>query len=264
MLDLDKAVFDLRNGSINLKDILAQSSNLTHLDQFKLVLSDQYYRISQGLPCDANHYIGMVPWIAKSPGYAIELIVWQLSPELKNANLAILHEELTRQLELIGSEYKAQLDQAMQEWRFALPDDDELDRLASDFETRREQGEAPRIELWLLLVPPAHRGKFLMRLIDIEAFQLGRQNASIDWPSYRIRFPEYDVELDRAEKKLGKDSVGDQSNRCIREIFETASSEISTKIYEPAISEGVLFRGRFQIEREIGPGSFRNVLLALD
>lgn len=264
MLDLDKAVFDLRNGSINLKDILAQSSNLTHLDQFKLVLSDQYYRISQGLPCDANHYIGMVPWIAKSPGYAIELIVWQLSPELKNANLAILHEELTRQLELIGSEYKAQLDQAMQEWRFALPDDDELDRLASDFETRREQGEAPRIELWLLLVPPAHRGKFLMRLIDIEAFQLGRQNASIDWPSYRIRFPEYDVELDRAEKKLGKDSVGDQSNRCIREIFETASSVISTKIYEPAISEGVLFRGRFQIEREIGRGSFGKVLLALD
>jgi hypothetical protein len=118
--------------------------------------------------------------------------------------LAILQDELTRQLELIGSEYKPQLDQALEEWRFALPDDDELDRLASEFETRREQGETPRIELWLLLVPPAHRGKFLMRLIDIEAFQLRRQNASIDWPSFLARFPEYVAEVSRAEKQLGK------------------------------------------------------------
>lgn len=264
MLDLDKAVFDLRNGSITLKDILEESSNLTHRDQFKLVLSDQYYRISQGLPCDANHYLGIVPWIANSPGHAIEIIVWQLSPELKNANLAILQDELTRQLELIGSEYKPQLDQALEEWRFALPDDDELDRLASEFETRREQGETPRIELWLLLVPPAHRGKFLMRLIDIEAFQLRRQNASIDWPSFLARFPEYVAEVSRAEKQLGKSSEPDQSNRGIREIFETASSEISTKLYEPGIQKGMLFRGRFHIEKEIGRGNFGRVLLALD
>lgn len=260
MTDLTQAIADLKAGSIELTQCLANLPDLGKTDLLRLALADQEYRKSQKLPCNANDYLPRFPWLADSPAYLIELILGQLPSDLDNASLASLQAELTEQIEQIDEAYRASFKEALDAWNSTPLDEDQILQTAVDFETCYKSPQSPKIERWLLKNPVVTRGRLLRKLITSEVYQL-----KTAWESYPERFPEYLKDIEKAHKKYdGEASSRTKTTSNILDIMAPEGDEISTVVYKRPHHVGDLLDGRYRLKEELGSGTFGTVFLGYD
>jgi serine/threonine protein kinase len=260
MTNLSQAIADLKAGSINLAECLANLPDLDKPKQLQLVLADQEYRKSQNLPCNANDYLPVFPWLANSPVYLIEIILGQLPSDGDNAGLESLQTELASQIEQIDEAYRAEFKRAFEDWNSKLLETDQLDQIQRDFEGCYTEVHAPKIEHWLLKYPKASRGRLLSRFVIVDVHQL-----KTDWAPYQERFPEYLADIDRARRQFdGEEVWSEVSSQDLRSVVSSNNNEVSTAIYKHIHHVGDLLDGRYRLDRKLGTGAFGTVFLAYD
>lgn len=100
MSELDFLVAELENGSTDLANCLSSRPNLSHEEQFQLVLADQKYRIRCKEPFSVEHclrYVRILPWLAADLERQEQLIVNEFMLRLMSeSGDALLDQYATR------------------------------------------------------------------------------------------------------------------------------------------------------------------------
>ncbi|MBM4093687.1 MAG: serine/threonine protein kinase, partial [Planctomycetes bacterium] len=135
-----------------------------------------------------------------------------------------------------------------------LPQQQQIDRLADEFERAWKNGQSPRIEDCLDRVDEAWRVHLLEELLAVEFDLLRTRDVTVDVEAYRRRFPGCEAAV-RAAVAL--------SNRRSQRAEGDAADESAGKHDEGKmpLPERI---GRFPVRRRLGKGGFGVVYLAHD